>query len=220
MPGLPTIMNQTSSPDRPSRRVAVLFVALCVALLHAVGCGGLQGPVGELTLHPGAAGPGEPLASQFDHGLYRYDDADTLTLVLVQGSFDQPERALTMRMFWRPIAGSTPIERTATNTTIHYMNFEPGPDGDRRVAIYSGAGFLYPQSTAGNETFHASLWDATVRLTDASTKTLDPLGGPATLTGNFSVQRDDAGVARALRQLNIAVAEALRYPRLVRADSP
>ncbi|MFW6060989.1 MAG: hypothetical protein ACODAQ_12480 [Phycisphaeraceae bacterium] len=208
--------------SRSARRaISTLSIALLLALpLALAGCGAAQfGPVGELTLHR-QTGADEPLASRFDHGIYSFGGDNTLTIVLLQGSIEQPQRAVTMRMFWQPTAGRTPIDREATNTTIHYIRFESDADGQPRVAVYSGAGFLYPRNTPGGATFHAGLWDATLRLTDTTDPATDPLAGPAAVRGSFSVRRDDAGVARMLRQLSVAVSHALTYPRLVRADTP
>lgn len=167
---------------------------------------------------------GNRLSSQFDHAVYSFGDRDTMTVILVQGPLEQPIQAATIRMFWRPRAGSTPLTATATNASIQYIIFTPSdPEPastaatDRLVGVYSGAGFFFPTSHPGDNRLRGELWQAHMRLADASPGFNDLLG-QAVLTGEVAAVRDDAAVARLLHQLNTRVTEHLGYPRLVTAQ--
>ena len=187
------------------------------------GCGIFRGAGGELALR-GETGQTIDLGGAFDRGLYSYNGQDTLTVVLIQGTLDAPKRAVTARLYWRPKAGSTPIDPTATNTTVRYLDFTAAGDASNApaVRVYSGAGFMYLDSTPGEPTLSAGLWDTALRLTDASgvqsaAELPDELG-EAQLTGRIRAERDDAAVLQTLRQLNHLVTRALDYPRMVRGD--
>ncbi|MCG8511126.1 MAG: hypothetical protein MI741_18055, partial [Rhodospirillales bacterium] len=150
-------------------------------------------------------------------------DDNSVTVVLLDGPANNPRQAITLRMFWRPRAGLTPLDAEATNATMHYIVFpleaEAGNDTPMNatrapIGIYTGAGFLYPKRSPGAEDLLANVWDASLRLTDAGEGFVDLLG-PATITGDLRATRDDAGVQDAIRQLNQLVADRLGYPRLV-----
>jgi len=162
----------------------------------------------------------------FDTGIYSLDDPSSITVVLTDGPRDHPDRALIVRMFWRPKAAATPLDETATNTTVQYIVFgdrpgdtQGGASDSRRVqvGIYSGGGFLYPETDLGAQTLQANLWQATLSLADKSDGFEDTLG-PSIMRGRFTARRDDLAIIDAVRRVNIAVSEALGVPRFVRAD--
>ncbi len=214
-------------------RRPLLLMVLLLGVCLTSGCGIFRsGAHGDLSLHSERGGD-IPIAGHFDTGLYSFNGQDTLTVVLVQGELDAPREAVVMRLFWRPAAGSTPVDPAATNATVRYIRFEQeaagsssnstgeqaatSPTASQHVAIYSGAGFMFPNSRPGEARFRAGLWSAALRLTDASAG-YEPGLGNAQLSGKFTVYRDDAGVPRVLRHLNNAITRALQYPRMVRAD--
>ncbi len=160
---------------------------------------------------------GLALEGGFTSSFYAMDDPNHLTVVLLDGSIQEPDQAVTIRVFWQPRAGRTPIDPTATNATIHYTIFT----GDHRheVGIYSGAGFVYPVGQIGDPVFNADVWQATLRLTDRSPGFKDLLGG-AILDGHLTARRDDAAVGLALRRLRVLVTERMGYPRWVGALHP
>lgn len=165
---------------------------------------------------------GRRLTGDFDRAVYSFDDRNTMTLVLLAGPEDQPQQAAVVRMYWQPRAGATPIAGTATNATIQYIVFAgdgEGGDDAGEVGVYSGAGFLFPNSDPGEDSLRAGLWQATVRLSDRSAGFNDLLG-KAVLRGDVSARREDALTNDLLRQLNALVSERLGYPRLVEADAP
>ena len=155
----------------------------------------------------------------FDQGVYTQTDPSSMTVLLTDGPMNELNRALIVRMFWRPVAAATPLDETATNATVQYIIFNRNPgEADRTtVGIYSGGGFLYPISELGSPTLDASLWQATLTLADANPGFEDHLGA-SVLKGRFTAQRNDDGFAEALRQVNIAVSEALGVPRFVKAE--
>ena len=152
----------------------------------------------------------------FASGYYSYDELHNLTVVLVDGPAEKPTQAVTIRMFWQPLPGRTPIDSTATNATIHYMIF-PGDDG-KLAGVYSGAGFVYPNQYPGDKSFTGSVWQSNLLLRDATDGFKDLLG-PAQLQGTFTAKRDDTRVTAMIRTLNSLVRERVGYPRFVQADS-
>jgi hypothetical protein len=193
---------------------AARHATICLALLFTLPLAGCQWSKISALAGPALTVTSEQQKSptalrDFDIALYRFDQDNALTAVLLQGSADQPTQAVTIRMFWRPRAGSTPLDRTATNATIQYAVFT-----GENVGVYSGAGFLYPQNTPGNDSLTAAIWQAILRPADQSLGYEDPLG-KATVKGKFTVRRDDIAVEQLLRKLNVHISERLGYPRLV-----
>ena len=210
---------------RPARftRLAQSSVLL-VMLLCLSGCGALRpGPAGALTLR-GAYEPERTLPTGFDTAIYGFDSPDSVTVVLVQGPVDEPERAMTMRLFWEPRAGRTPLTRDATNTMVRYAHFHTTEDGERRVRVYSGAGFVRPRTDAGRTPLRATVREATLRLIDVTAEQPDTPDTPdtpieVTLAGRFTAERDDVATLSTVRRIEAAVSETLSYPRFVREDA-
>ncbi len=150
----------------------------------------------------------------FDHGIYAPHGKSALTVVMTDGPIDRPERALIVRMFWRPKAAATPLDETATNATVQYIVFDRVKN---TVGIYSGGGFLFPETDLTLSTLQANLWQATLNLADQSEGFEDTFG-PSLMTGRFKAVRNDEYLPEAVRQVNIAVSEVLGVPRFVDAD--
>lgn len=196
-----------------------LAVAGFLGLLVTSGCGVPLAHYGDGPLAVTSQDKSESSGS-VNSGVYRFDEKNSITIVLFEGPAHQPAQAAIIRMFWRPQAASTPLDETATNATVQYIIFadgslEPSPGGDE-VGLYSGAGFVYPSTRPGRGRLVAGLWEATLRVTAASEGFEDRLG-EAQLKGRFTAQRDDDAASRALRRLNVLVSERLGYPRLVKA---
>ncbi len=183
-------------------------------LLLLTGLAGCQVglPLGDssLTVQPQK---GEAQTAHFKTACYSYDDHHNLTIVLIEGPADSPRRAATIRVFWRPRTGRTPLDKTATNATIRYMVFPPSDPP--MVAVYGGAGFVNPRSEEGDATYRGDLWQANLRLSDASEGYRDAIG-VADVTGPIVAQRDDARTKLLLRQLQQQVTRRLGYPMMVR----
>jgi len=156
------------------------------------------------------------LRGGFESGIYTIADQNTATIILYDGPADNPSQAVTIRMFWNPHAGRTPIDPTATNATIQYVIFG---DGGKEIGIYSGAGYLYPNTTVGSDLFTGSVWQSTLRIAD-KTDGFDDTIGLARLEGKFTVNRDDINLTTALHALNRQVRDRLGRARVVDSISP
>jgi len=160
--------------------------------------------------------PDTTLESEFDTALYSFDGKSRVTVLLYDGPIDNPTQAVTIRMFWRPYAGRTPLTGAATNATVNYVIFTG--DQNQSVGVYSGAGFLHPKSEPGKGKLLADVRDATLRLAEHDAAFADLLG-QAVLEGRFTAQLDSAALTEALRRLQISIRKRLGYPRMVLADT-
>jgi hypothetical protein len=200
-----------------------LIVAAAMLLTMCTGCsslkpsnwrtlpsffGGFSGAGGDLTMHS-TTDKNVTLQGIFDSGIYAAADRNTATVVLFDGPPESPTQVVTIRMFWNPQAGRTPVDPTATNATIQYIIFA----GDE-VGIYSGAGYLYPKDDLDGDTFAGGIWQSTLRLADKTEGFVDRLGS-AQMDGKFKVTRDDVHIDQKLHQLNVQIRERLGRSRLV-----
>ncbi len=207
-----------------------LLLLATIALLGLTGCSSLNpenwralpqpltvfhSTGGELAIRSQTV-DGPRMKSGFSEGFFTVADKNTLTAVMYEGPADAPTQAVTIRMFWQPKAGRTPIDDTATNATIHYIIFT----GDNReeIGIYSGAGFVYPNSGLEGDKLVAGVWQSSLRLADKSKGFHDHLG-QATLEGRFTAKRDDAAIEPTLHALYVQIRERLGRSRLVGADA-
>ncbi|MEM8783360.1 MAG: hypothetical protein AAGE65_10970 [Planctomycetota bacterium] len=176
---------------------------------------------GQLEADAGSASP-VALRGDFGTAYYRHADDNTVTFVLLEGPEAEPSQAAIVRMFWRPRAGRTPLEGSATNCTITYLVFADDPDDDRRnpgqLGLYSGAGFLHLAAKPGPANLSASMWDASLALETRSDRFVDLLG-EATLTGSFRARHDPGKVGALLAALNERVYRRLGFPRVVAVPS-
>jgi len=102
-------------------------------------------------------------------------------------------------MFLMPKAGSTPIDFTAANATVHHYVIADGA-----VGVYSGGGFLLPSSEPTGKSISARLGGATLRLAEQAGPFVDRLG-TSRVRGSVSAKRDE----------ETADAIAMRLPFLV-----
>jgi len=157
------------------------------------------------------------LRGDFNAAYYVFDSTESLTIVLIEGPEDEPTQAAAIRLMWNPKAGLTPINPEATNATIQYIVFANRRTDEgyfREVGVYSGAGYVYLDSTPGDARLTASLWQADLLLADRSERFKDLLG-QSTLRGSFTAERNSEKVEQLLKGLNLRVSERLGYPRLV-----
>jgi len=196
--------------------VTVQRTAIILTLLLSLASAGCAGDGGGSLAIRSQDDTGGQLQGGFGTGIYSLDDKNNLTAVLFDGPQENPTQAVVIRMFWKPRAGRTPIDSNATNATIHYIIFTG--EGNRVTGIYSGAGYVYPNSKTGEDPLAAGVWQASLRLADKSETFQDRLG-QAMVKGKFTARRDATAVQQAIRQINVLVRERLGYPRLVDADS-
>lgn len=193
--------------------------ALSLSALLLTGCSLLPSQNGALAV-TGSGDEALRLRGDFDTAYYRYDDEDTVTVVLIAGPEDSPTQAATLRLMWTPRAGKTPISADATNATVQYVVFADRRTAEgyyREVGVYSGAGFLTLGAEPGSATLTGSLRQADLLLSDRSERFKDLLG-QSTLRGGFTARRNEQKVDALLRQLNTRVTDRLGYPRLVRLN--
>lgn len=185
-----------------SLRSSLLLLLAALVLMAAGGCGLFKGSGGEIEVVSLGDSPAR-LAGDLRSAIYRHHDANTATIVLsdlpledlVAGRFSDG-RIICIDMHWRPKAGSTPLDRTATNCTVRQVLFS-----GEALGVYDGAGFLAPSTGAGEKSFAGSVSGATLRLAQ-STGTFADLLGAAELNGSFAAARNDAAVNQIAVRLN------------------
>ena len=219
-------MNDHPTPPRSSRRLgrgrfaATFGVLVGLMLLSAGGCTRplIDGDAQlQISSRDNADREGLAMSGEFTQAFYRFEDKNTVTVLLIQGPDESPERIAALEMFWKPRAGLTPIDRTATNALVRYFEFRGTATEPDTVGSYAGAGFMRLHDDPAVGTVEGNLWDADLRLTDRSEAFTDRLGR-AVLAGSFTAQRNDAKVTRVLRELNQELEQRLGYPRLVMAE--
>ncbi len=202
-----------------------LFTCLLVLcgwlLMPNLGCARIQQATTAVSLMGSDGGKLEMLSltngnkfeSKFDSAIYEFGDEDTVTIVMLKGTPEEPELAATLRLMWKPRAGKTPVDRSATNLTINYVVFA----GDDQVGIYSGAGFMLPEGKPGRGRIGGDIRQATVRLSDSSDQFTDLLEN-IRLEGDVTALRADGEVQPLLRKLALKIRERLGRVRLVSAE--
>jgi hypothetical protein len=146
--------------------------------------------------------------------IYQLSDKNSLTVLLLQGPANDPTRVIELTMLWRPRAGLTPIDRTATNATVQLLEFRDSPGEIDTLGLYAGAGFLQLHDDPAGGTLTASLRQCDLRLSDRSEAFIDRWGR-LNLEGRLTARRDDARVSQLQRDLNQRVRDRLGYPRIV-----
>ncbi len=176
---------------------------LTAAVMLMAGCGG----TGSLSVRS-VTGEAERIG-RFDLVVYNDADANTVDVVAVAGSADDPKQMVHLRMVWRPRAARTPMDTRATNATVTYVVFDGAEAG-----VYGGGGLMFPSGKPGGATFRARMEQASVRLTDASAGFQAPLE-LAVVDGAFVAERDAVRTMQLLRRVRLALRQRLGYPRFV-----
>lgn len=189
-----------------------------LGLAALTGCAGwantltFGGPKGELAIKPDTpADEGPAIEGRFDTAVYAAEDSQTLHALLIAGPIDDPQQVAHLRMFWKPMAGRTPFDPSATNCSVRYIVFRDG-----EVGLYGGGGLLQPKDTPGADRFDGVLRNATLRLMDA-TEGFDraPIGANALAEGKFDAEHNRIRTLRLLRQVSQVLEDRLGYPRMV-----
>jgi hypothetical protein len=105
-----------------------------------------------------------------------------------------------IHMFLYPRAGMTPIENTASTTTIRHVVLSRGA-----VGVYGGGGFLSPKGGTDDRFFGGRMREAPVVLTEATPDFHDPLGA-SSMSVDIRAPQDEA----LSRLILIRLGEALR----------
>jgi hypothetical protein len=191
----------------------------CLAgLLAATGCVGGR-PGGSLEAR--SLGP-EPvvLRGHFATAYYTDQAGPETTLFfsdvpfddLVHGRLDHGH-VVRLDLLWVPLAGETPVDRSAANVSIRYVVIADG-----EVGVYAGAGFAWPRGAAGDRTLGINMVGGSLTLLEHSEGFRDLLS-PAEVTGEVTALLDQ----RRTRQMRYAVSQivtnALNRTRLVHGDA-
>jgi len=103
-----------------------------------------------------------------------------------RGGHAAPGVLIQLHVFLMPRAGRTPIEFTASNTTITQIITTGSSMG-----IYAGGGFLLPTHSFDNTIFAGSLQGASLRLVYSQPCFVDRLGS-SQMDGAIRAHRDEA----------------------------
>jgi hypothetical protein len=135
------------------------------------------------------------LTFPFDRAWYASEGKQSATFVLVQGDEAKPTAAALVRVLWRPVAGSTPIDEHASNATVHLMRF-----GASQTEVWSGAGFVFLKDKPKHPYMSAQCWNADIMLLDATPGAQDTLG-TARAEGDFTADYAPEQVAKWVERL-------------------
>lgn len=203
-----------------ARRLALSTALPAILCVMLAGCGAwtetltFGGPKGRLSIQadtPTDAGP--KIEGRFDTAVYAADDEQTLHALLIEGPPEDPTQVVHIRMFWKPMAGRTPFDPSATNSSVRYIVFREG-----QVGFYGGGGLMQPRDTPGEKRFEGTLRNATLRLLDATEGfDAEPIGINALSEGQFDAELDRVRTLRLLRQVSQVLEDRLGYPRMVGA---
>lgn len=97
---------------------------------------------------------------------------------------------LIIDLLWPPRPGQTPMDPSATNSSLRHLIVADGEAG-----TYAGAGFVRPTGSLGSATAGFRLADSTLRLIGATSGFADPLT-PSQLTGSVTARLDPGAVQR------------------------
>ena len=148
------------------------------------------------------------LVFKADHVVHAFDNDSNLTVVLIEGELDAPARAAVVRLLWRGRAARTPTEHSATNASIHALNF-----GGNGVSIWEGAAYCMLSGDL-EDTLDINITDADTVLADASPGR-DGTRLMGSLRGDLHSRHDPALTAHLTQLLSRLATERLGYPRLV-----
>jgi hypothetical protein len=151
------------------------------------------------------------LAPGFDEAVYHVAEDDTVVAILSSGEpREGPKQAMLVRMFWRPQPGQTPIDATATNATLHHIQFA---ENGTHTAVYHGSGFVYFRGDPGEGSLELSVWDAILVPKEAG----EAFEGPARqlIKGSFTAAQNETLVQERLQRLRQRLQKQLGSPHLV-----
>jgi len=188
---------------------------LAVVAANLVGCTYLSRPLGaagdRLTIESGELGNNTSMELNYDTAVYAAEDEQTIHVLLLAGTVDQPRYVMDIRMFWLPRAAKTPLDPAATNARVRLYVFE----GDG-VGVYGGGGHLWPSDDAGEKHWRALLRNATLRPMQATDNYEDPFG-VAIASGPISAQRNEQRMLELVAKMQQLAEERLGFPMMLGA---
>jgi len=152
---------------------------------------------------------GSALASRFPTQFYNGNETNIADFYLTdlpasvweQGGdvSDLEGNIVHIHMFVVPKAGQTPIQRTASTSTVRWLVLSKG-----RVGVYGGGGFFSESGDVGDKKFGGTLYDASLRLIRSTPGFTDPLG-PSVLSISVNAIKDQKAseaISRAFTSLS------------------
>ncbi|HMN95416.1 MAG TPA: hypothetical protein PKC43_04295 [Phycisphaerales bacterium] len=118
-----------------------------------------------------------------------------------------------VELLWKPIAGRTPVESTATNASIRHVVFAAG-----EVGVYGGAGFVSVRGTPGTSQLSLRIYDASMALLESTPGFVDVLT-PAMLDGRVVAIASEERTLRVRRVVSQLVTNAFGETRIVRGSA-
>jgi hypothetical protein len=163
----------------------------------------------------------ELFVEQFSEGYYRTDEHGRWDIVLRStrpmgtDARQTVEQVLHLRLFWKPVPGTTFVESSQTNAIITYALLS-GPT----AISYEGAGFVYLSNPGGRPPLTGRIESASLSPTRRTGEPAD-LFGPCRLTGELAARNNGARVTEILTdisqrlgpRLNTVVPEGQTDPR-------
>jgi hypothetical protein len=200
-----------SLPPRLPRSILLLILFLFVA----GGCAGGGAATGSLRAESLGDDP-VVLNARYVAVVYAQDDDDTLSFFLTEVPVEDllageiaEGQVMHIELLWRPKAGATPMDSSATNASIRHVIMIDG-----ELGLYGGAGFAMPRGEPGKDRMRISLRDATIRLLESTDGFADPLT-PARMTGNFTAIHDPQLARKLHWAISQVVTNALGRSRFV-----
>jgi hypothetical protein len=186
-----------------------------IAVYCLAGCAGSGKATGSLRAESLGDDP-VVLNARYVAAVYARDDDDTISFFLSEVPVEDlldgditDGQVMHLELLWRPKAGSTPMDSSATNASIRHVIMVDG-----ELGLYGGAGFALPQGQPGKDRMRISLRDATLRLLESTDGFADPLT-PARMTGSFTAIHDPQLVRKLHWALSQVVTNALGRSRFV-----
>lgn len=161
------------------------------------------------------------LPARFRTAIYEVNDMNVASFYLWDGDADalikgelEAGQFVHIEVLWTPIAGRTPVDRSALNCSVRHVIFSNGEWG-----VYGGAGLARLSNEAGASAVSVSIPEASLTLLDSSDQFADPLT-PAFLTGRFTARLDEKLAQQLMLAASQAVTNRAGRPMYVRADAP
>jgi hypothetical protein len=201
-----------AGPGRPRASQPLFGILLLLCLGGCAGAGKATGSLRAESLNDDPV----VLNAQYTAVVYARDDDDTISFFLSEipvedllaGDISEGQ-VMHIELLWRPKAGSTPMDSSATNASIRHIIMAGG-----ELGVYGGAGFALPQGQPGGDRMRISLRDATIRLLESTDGFADPLT-PARMTGSFTARHDPQLVRKLHWAISQVVTNALGRSRFV-----
>lgn len=198
-----------------ARAAIIVLAALTVPACSWIGGGSTSLRIESRT------GP-EVLEPRYTTALYRYEDPNSLEVYLTdlpmnrlleaaEGQLSEPlppGNLARVSVFLNPRAGYTPIAFESANFAVTHIVVSGEVYG-----VYTGAGFILPSSTPGDDTFSGRTSGANLKLAGFTDGFKDLLG-PSEMSGAIAATRDDARSER----LGALVSAMSRYARVAQAE--